>query len=339
MNLEKIVKKIEPEDLTTGVGAAATTMNKQNFKEEEYNFKSGKYEIKGTLSYPSSLEDKIPGVVLVHGSGSHDRDETVFLNKPFRDIAHYLSSKGIAVLRYDKRTFTYKINRSVQEFKDITIKEEVIDDAVNAVKSLSSLSYIQKDEIYVIGHSLGAWCTPLIADILPSIKGVCLMAGNARPIDVIITEQMEYQFRLHVNQLLIVSDEIIETKKNEINAYFDKIKNDEIKDDEILAGFPVYPAYWKYWLTTDPIGAIKNYKNKVLVLQGENDCQISMEDFRIWKNTLKRYKKKNYKTVSFPKLNHFFMRYEGKSTGKEYLKEGHVDKKVLKALENWIKKR
>ncbi len=307
-------------------------MNQQNFKEEKHNFKSGEYEIQGAISYPTNLEDKIPVAILVHGSGSHDRDETIFLNKPFRDIAHYLSSKKVAVFRYDKRTFTYKRGISPQEFKNITIKEEVIEDVVNAIDSVSSLPYIKKNEIHVIGHSLGAWCTPLIADLVPSIKGICLMAGNARPIDIVIIEQLEYQMNL-----LNVPDEIIKTKINETKAYFDKVKNDEIKSDKILADFPVYPAYWKYWLTTDPIEAIKNYKNKVLVLQGENDWQISMEDFRIWRDVLKKYKKKNYKTISFPKLNHLFMSCEEKSTGREHEKEGHVDKKVLKILENWIK--
>ena len=48
-----------------------------------------------------------PGVVLVHGSGPNDRDESIGPNKPFRDLAEGLASRGIAVLRYDKRTRTH----------------------------------------------------------------------------------------------------------------------------------------------------------------------------------------------------------------------------------------
>ncbi len=48
-----------------------------------------------------------PAAVMVQGSGPNDRDETIGPNKPFRDIAEGLSSDGIAVLRYDKRTYAH----------------------------------------------------------------------------------------------------------------------------------------------------------------------------------------------------------------------------------------
>jgi dipeptidyl aminopeptidase/acylaminoacyl peptidase len=67
----------------------------------------GKYPLKGILSLPDNYDKKVPGVVLVHGSGSTDMNETVWGNKPFKDIADYLPSKGIAILRYNKRTFVY----------------------------------------------------------------------------------------------------------------------------------------------------------------------------------------------------------------------------------------
>ena len=57
----------------------------------------------GTLSMPAG-DGPFPAVVLVHGSGPNDRDETIGPNKPFKDLAWGLASQGIAVLRYDKRT-------------------------------------------------------------------------------------------------------------------------------------------------------------------------------------------------------------------------------------------
>ena len=65
-------------------------------------------------------------VVLVQGSGPHDRDETIGPNKPFRDLAWGLASKGIAVLRYEKRTKEHPGKLTAK----LTIKDEVIDDAV-----------------------------------------------------------------------------------------------------------------------------------------------------------------------------------------------------------------
>ncbi|KLU58747.1 hypothetical protein CEB3_c47640 [Peptococcaceae bacterium CEB3] len=66
-----------------------------------------KYPLNGILSLPDNCCSKVPAVVLVHGSGPADMDESIGANKPFRDIAEALSAKGIAVLRYDKRTKIY----------------------------------------------------------------------------------------------------------------------------------------------------------------------------------------------------------------------------------------
>ena len=63
---------------------------------------AGEWKLPATLSLPKTA-GKVPAIVLVHGSGAHDRDETVFASKPFRDLAEGLASDGIAVLRYEKR--------------------------------------------------------------------------------------------------------------------------------------------------------------------------------------------------------------------------------------------
>ena len=69
--------------------------------------KDGKYPLNGILSLPNTCNSPIPALVLVHGSGPNDMDESIGKNKTFRDIAGYLPSKGIAVLRYHKRFFAH----------------------------------------------------------------------------------------------------------------------------------------------------------------------------------------------------------------------------------------
>jgi len=91
----------------------------------------------GTARHTCDPEGKgpFPAVVLVHGSGPQDRDETIGPNKPFRDLAWGLASQGIAVLRYDKRTKVHgaMMAGAVEQF---TVKEETIDDALAAVALL-----------------------------------------------------------------------------------------------------------------------------------------------------------------------------------------------------------
>ncbi|MHB1422402.1 MAG: alpha/beta hydrolase [Gemmataceae bacterium] len=74
----------------------------QSYRQEETIVGSGDWALPATLTLPKG-EGPFAAVVLVHGSGPHDRDETIGPNKPFRDLAWGLASQGIAVLRYEKR--------------------------------------------------------------------------------------------------------------------------------------------------------------------------------------------------------------------------------------------
>ncbi|MGC2685679.1 MAG: hypothetical protein WA323_27800 [Candidatus Nitrosopolaris sp.] len=56
------------------------------------------------LTYPAVGKGPFPAVLLVHGTGPTDMNETLTKTaKPFWQIAQYLSERGFAVLRYDKR--------------------------------------------------------------------------------------------------------------------------------------------------------------------------------------------------------------------------------------------
>src|SRR5262249_18360103 len=74
--------------------------------------------LSGTLTVPNG-SGPFPAVVLVHGSGANDRDETVGPNKLFKDVAEGLSSRGVIVLRYDKRTFQYGSENTPEKTVDV----------------------------------------------------------------------------------------------------------------------------------------------------------------------------------------------------------------------------
>src|SRR2546421_397489 len=104
----------EPPKLEDRARALVTALGKEDFaaaskdfddaiKETEVTVGKGEWVLPGTLPLPTG-DGPFPAVVLVHGSGPHDRDETIGPSRPFRDLAGGLASQGIAVLRYEKRT-------------------------------------------------------------------------------------------------------------------------------------------------------------------------------------------------------------------------------------------
>ena len=120
-------------------------------------------ELPGILTLPTG-DGPFPAVVLVHGSGPNDMDETIGNVKPFRDLAEGLAAKGVAVYRYDKRTYT--LGMKMAENHQGTLMEETVDDAVAAVQLLAQQDQIDASRIYVLGHSLGGNAIPMIDKML-----------------------------------------------------------------------------------------------------------------------------------------------------------------------------
>ena len=86
--------------------AKPVAYNKEKMQERDITVGADDFKLPGTLTLPVGKK-KAPVVILVHGSGPQDRDETVGPNKPFRDLAWGLAERGIATVRYDKRTKVY----------------------------------------------------------------------------------------------------------------------------------------------------------------------------------------------------------------------------------------
>ncbi|PWT75845.1 MAG: hypothetical protein C5B60_04835, partial [Chloroflexi bacterium] len=162
----------------------------ERFQEEEVQVGQGEWVLPGTLSLPRG-DGPWPAVVLVAGSGPQDRDETIPPNKPFRDLAWGLASEGVAVLRYDKRTKVYAA-RLQTERETLTVKEEVLDDALEAVILLRARPEIDVAQVFVLGHSLGGYLTPRLGAADPKIAGLIFLAGSARPLEDVILDQMNY---------------------------------------------------------------------------------------------------------------------------------------------------
>ena len=114
------------------------------------------FALEGTLTYPEGGTD-LPAVVLVHGIGSNDRDQTALATKMFRDLANGLAQQGVAVLRYDKRGYSYPDSYTLTKLETLTIDFQTVEDAVRATEVLRSQSCVDPEQVYMIGHDLGGY--------------------------------------------------------------------------------------------------------------------------------------------------------------------------------------
>ena len=308
-------------------------VNKSAFHETEVTIGEGKWALPGTLTVPDG-SGPFPGLVLVHGSGPNDRDETIGPNKTFKDLAWGLASKGIAVLRYDKRTLTHIKQLTPDLVEKMTAKEEVIDDALLAVKLMRQTKDIDPKRVFYLGHSLGATLAPRVGQQDNELAGIIIMAGGTRSIEETILDQYTYLYNLN--------GKITEQQKAELDALKEKV--DRLKDpkfienisrEDLPLGMPV--AYWKDLHNHDPLTIVKTLDIPILVLQGGRDYQVlESKDFKGWKDALNQKMNATFKLL--PKLNHLFIAGEGKSTPQEYMVEGHVEKDVIDSIIQWIKK-
>ena len=266
-------------------------------------------ELPGTLTVPKG-EDPFPVVILLQGSGPSDRDETVGALKPFRDIAEGLAAQGIAVYRFDKRTYVYGDELAAK--KNISLEDEYIEDAVNAVQLVAVQEKIDPGRILVLGHSLGGNAVPAVARELEQAP-------------------VKYDF------LYSLMPEITEEQRAEKDALFAELDSlqdlDSLAEEDTIAG--VYSSYWKWLAAYDILQAADEITQPVLLLQGEEDYQVTMEDFGIWNDAFG--KRENWQLISYPGLTHVFMTGKKAEGSAAYAGNGKVQENVILDIASFIK--
>lgn len=300
-----------------------------SFREKEVTVGTGEWALPATLSLPVG-PGPFPAVVLVHGSGPNDRDETVGRNKPFKDLAWGLSSRGVAVLRYEKRTKHHAAK--LASIPTYTVKDEVIDDALAAVDLLRKTEGVDAERIFVLGHSLGGMLIPRIGQLSESVAGLIALAGPTRPLEDLIPEQLTYIFSLDGTVSPAEQKQLDQAKEQ--SAGVKALKTEDANSTTQLYGAP--PSYWLDLRGYDLAEVAKGLKQPLLILHGERDYQVTMEDFKRWSAALGS--KKNVTLKSYPELNHLFIAGTGRSTPSEYEQVGNVDERVVEDIAAWIKK-
>ncbi|MCR8643486.1 alpha/beta fold hydrolase [Paenibacillus sp. N1-5-1-14] len=305
------------------------------YTEKDIVVGSGEMALPGTLTMPVG-KGNVPVVILVHGSGPNDRDETFLSVKPFRDLAVGLAAQGIAVIRYEKVTREHTAKSSVAAGGKFSVKEETIDDAIRAVQLAKTLDGIDPKRIIVAGHSQGGMMMPRIieADTNHDIAKAVIISGPANSLEDALIEQTEYA--LESAKLMGQPTEPIAQRLDMFKQQVALLKDPQYSVSNVPQGFALGDPYWWYDLRNYSGAAIaKNQKTPLLIMQGENDAQVLAHHLDNWKKALSNRTDVTYSL--YPKVTHFLIESEGRSTGMEHLKPANVSEAIINDIVKFIK--
>lgn len=293
------------------------------------------YPLKGELIIPKSNQP-VPAVVFVHGSGASNMDEKVGKLTPFKDIAEGLARHGIASIRYDKRSYAHGFKLLMKE-KNVTVKIETIDDAIMATNLLKNDLRIDANNVYIIGHSMGAMLAARIDSEGGNYKGLVMMAGSPRTLNEIMIDQNNDV----LSQTKGFTHWIVQKQVEKIKKMFEGFENlsdEEAKKKKMGNGVTLY--YFKEMNAFDTKNYLKTISKPMLIMQGEKDFQATVDkDFTSYKQLLEG--KDNVVFKLYENLNHAFVPSIYGSIMKakqEYNVEQHIGENVISDIANWIKR-
>lgn len=256
----------------------------------EVTIVDGAVTLHGTMLLPDG-EAKVPGVVIVAGSGATDRDGNSRLgtqtlkNDSLKLLAEQLAAHGIASLRFDKRAIgaSHVTNLDEASLRFATY----VADAVKWTALLAADPRISR--VVLIGHSEGALVATMAAETVP-VAGVVTIAGAGEPAAAVLRRQ----FRSGALPAPLVAP--AEATLDSLVAGMPVAT----PPPELLALFrPSVQPYLMSWLPLDPAKELAKLTVPVLIVQGSTDLQIGESDARALAAA-----KPDAKLVIIPGMNH-----------------------------------
>lgn len=296
--------------------------------DQELVIGSEPWRLSASLTLPEG-DGPFPAVILLQDFGPSDRNEQIGPNLPFYDLAEQLSKQGIAVLRYDKRTYTYA--NEMLGADEMTVYDEIIDDAVSAYTQLSAITQIDPQRIYLLGHGFGGTVMPLVADKLPDTAGYILLAAPARSISDTLYEQVAYILSLDETATEENKADILEEAQRTAQNIQELTPESTLSPDNLL-GTPA--SYWLSLRDYQPLQAIQTVQKPLLFLYGGRDFRTTAEDQSLWQQALDQSPQAVFKVYS--NLNHLMMAGVGKSNPAEYQTKGTVSPEVSQDIADFI---
>src|SRR5271166_5262874 len=318
------------------------------YREEDVSYNNKKAQgvtLASTLTIPPG-KGPFPAVLLVPGSGPHDRDETVLGHKLFLVLADYPTRKGIVVLRVDDRG----VGKSTGNLADATTAD-LATDAEAGVEYLRTRSEADPHKIGLIGHSEGGLIAPMVAARDPDVAFIVMMAAPAVPGDEILIEQ-----GLLISEAAGESPAAAEkdaaskremltlVKQEKDNAALEKELRDKlagmVPEAQISPQIKFLTSPWvRYFIAYDPATALRKVKCPVLAINGEKDLQVSpKQNLPAIRKALEEGGNQHAEVDELPGLNHLFQTAKTGSPAEYGEIEETMSPIAMEKMATWILK-
>ncbi|MCL2326547.1 MAG: alpha/beta fold hydrolase [Proteobacteria bacterium] len=296
------------------------------------------FPLQGRLVKPQSTQPAVPLIILVQGSGPHGFDETVGPNRVFGQLAFGLAKRGIATLRYDKRTHAYPAKMAA--LPNITVDDEYVQDVLAATALAKSLEGI--GEVYILGHSQGGMLAPMFLAQGASAAGMILLAGVPRSLLDALIDQNADAYKAYVAAGQTDLAELSRANQDRWNQ--EAIALRAMSAEEAKQAGTVYtmPAYYLYTLEQyNAIDTIKELKKPIFILQGSADQQVYADkDYKMYVDALSGEPYAEFKL--YDGLNHLFMPSSATNLVEalqEYNLKSSIPDEVFDDIAAWIGRR
>src|SRR6266540_6436407 len=234
--------------------------------ESPYIIHSGALELGATLTVPRGTTGRVPVVVIIAGSGSTDRNGNSMMGirpNSYAQLAWRLAERGIASLRYDKRSMP-----GTKGTFDMT-KMTLDDFAADARVAAESLAHDPRfSRVVLLGHSEGSSLAFIAARAGAPVAGVISVSGLGRPLGEVMRDQLSRQFD---SATMVRYD-------TAMKHYLRGEQPGDVPPQLGMLFLPVNQTFMRSLASFDPPAAIRAVRRPVLIVQGETDLQASVAD-------------------------------------------------------------
>lgn len=239
----------------------------------------------GSITYPNGSSDTSQTLVLIiAGSGPTDRDgnNNVMKNNSLLFLSKELAKFGYPSIRYDKRGVGSSFNAFIRE--DSLTFENNVNDAQLFYEYAIAKGF---SKITIAGHSEGSLIGILLANQMKAHKYISL-AGAGRPISEVLKEQYEKTAPIVRDSAHKVIDILAQgTRIDTLSPWLYSVFRPQIQN------------YIISWMQINPKVEFQKCQSAILIVQGEKDLQVTVEDAKILKENCE-----NCEMILIKDMNH-----------------------------------